>query len=248
MKILIEKSAGTLDLDVSWAGYDGAAREAWRSGQEHDIVSSSTEGLLFKGIKPGDQVIPFGSIEFIKKTAELLEVNLPVPLNVPEILQPHIGRKVWTSRRSELKRFPVFVKPLTEVKLFTGFLATSANSFSLYKELNNWDGELFCSEPMPEIVSEWRCYIVKGQITACCNYAGNPIVFPDANEVNRLIDKYVGAPEGYAMDVAVTAAGTRLVECNDAWGLGYYGGDTVGYFKMVKSRWLEIVNADVAQR
>lgn len=243
MKALIEVSFGQLVLDVSFAGYNGSTRCYWNNSDKDDgCIFSSLAGLSFKGIKPGDKYIPFGSIEFVQKVAELLDISLPAPLNIPEELAPYIKRKVWESAKSELNKFPVFVKPKYQIKVFTGFVATSKDSFLLYPELKEWDGILFCSDPMPEILSEWRCYILKGEVLSCCCYSGDPLAFPEVSEIKSLISKYTSAPVGYSMDVAVTAAGTRLVECNDAWALGYYGGDTMDYFRLVRDRWLEIVS------
>ncbi len=244
MIALIEADCGKINLDVSFAGYMGAGQIAWYN-KGCDIKFASKEGLpiaLCREEFRDDLIIPFGSVEFIKKFCEIRMLHLPKPLNVPESLSGKLGRKIWTCKKSELKQFPVFCKPLDELKLFTGFVAKSERDFELYPELNGWDGMLFCSEPLGKIFSEWRCYVLQGEVFNCSCYAGDSLVFPDKNEIQYLVSAYKDAPAGYSLDVAVTNSGTKLVECNDAWALGYYGGDYTDYFGMVKARWLQIID------
>ncbi len=245
MLVLIESDLGEITLDVSFAAYCGAKNLNERgSSAAYVIKKTSLDGVSFALINNKEQIVlPVGGGQFVKKVADLLDVKLPVPLNVPDVLQPYLGRKTWTVKRSELQEsmYPCFVKPKYEMKLFTGFVATSAKSWELYSELVGWDGELWCSEVIPDIISEWRCYILNGKVLNCSNYMGDPLAFPDKNEIQYLASVYQNAPVGYSLDVAVTPTGTKLVECNDAWSLGYYGGDFIDYFKMVKERWLEIL-------
>ncbi len=247
MLVLIETDLGKITLDVSFAAYIGASQLNWNGGT-FDVRLVSKDSLAVSMIgRNGKMVLPVGSVEFVRKAAELLEVKLPEPLNIPDGLKKYVGREMWVSKKSELKElnYPCFVKPLYEVKLFTGFVAKSAKDFELYPELNDWDGELFCSEVVSDIVSEWRCYVLKGKVFNCSCYSGDPLMFPDKNEIQYLVSAYKNAPVGYALDVSVTKTGTKLIECNDAWSLGYYGGDFVDYFKMVKERWLEIFKQSV---
>jgi hypothetical protein len=55
------------------------------------------------------------------------------------------------------------------------------------------------------------------------------------------LGKYHDCPVGYSLDVMVTKDDTLLVEINDGWSLGNYGCDAFDYFKLLKSRWLEIL-------
>ena len=244
MLVFIETELGKVTLDVSFAGYVGAKQLNW-GGATYEVKEVSLAGLsiaLANYRQASHIVLPIGSTEFVRKAAELMKIELPAPLNVPDSLKKLVGRKTWSCKKSELtdSMYPVFVKPMYEVKLFTGFVAKSQKDFDLYPELADWDGELWCSEVMDEIISEWRCYILKGKVFNCSCYSGDALAFPDKNEIQYLVSAYKDAPVGYSLDVAVTKAGTKLIECNDAWALGYYGGEFVDYFKMVKERWLEI--------
>ena len=263
MLVLIEATLGELVLDVSFAGYMGAVNlnEQSKRGENrcfrtgvgyvlpYDVKKVSLQGL-FVALNSEDKIVlPIGSVEFVQKVALLTDIQLPAPLNVPDSLKPYIGRKTWEVKRFELDTFPCFVKPLDELKKFTGFVAKSPDDFSkLYSDKieSDWNGMLFCSEPIVgEILSEWRCYVHDGKVKNCSNYLGDPLKFPDKNEIEYLISNYKDAPVGYSLDVAVTEKGTKLIECNDAWALGYYGGDFVNYFRIVKERWLEILRKQI---
>ncbi len=245
MIVLIESVQGKITLDVSFAGWMGASQSNWKS-QTYDIRFTSKEGLSV--ILPqvsGELVLPIGSVEFVKKACEILDIELPKPLNIPTSLESGLGRRIWSCKRSEINSiwYPFFVKPEVELKLFTGFVANSEADFELYPELNGWNGSLLCSEPLGYIESEWRCYILGGKVLNCSCYNGDALCFPDRNKIEDLIAGYKDAPTGYALDVAVTGDGTQLIECNDAWALGYYGGEFEQYFKMVRTRWMEILRA-----
>ena len=247
MLVLVETVLEDIISDYSFAAWCGASNLNDRgTSKAYVIKKTGIDGVTFAMIGNKESIVlPVGDGLFVKKVAALLDIKLPDPLNVPEVLKPYIGRKTWSLKRSEItdEMYPCFVKPKVEMKLFTGFVATSSESWKLYSQLVGWDGEVWCSEIMPNILSEWRCYILDGKVFNCSNYMGDPLVFPDKNEIQYLISAYKGAPVGYSLDVAVTKAGTKLVECNDAWSLGYYGGEFIDYFKMVKERWLEIVRS-----
>ena len=196
---------------------------------------------------------PVGTVEFIKAFAEKIGVKLPDPIHATELLQLE-GR--WYSEgilRDEFKSktkypFPIFVKPLNELKKFTGFVAKSDRDFDLYPEVD-WDNtKLFCTQVIENIVSEWRCYVLNGKVFACVNYAGDPLLFPNEREIIRMIDYFKSQPISFSLDIALCKnrgngnnyTTTRFIEINDAYALGYYGGDVELYTKMLNERWKEI--------
>jgi hypothetical protein len=242
MVVFIEAEEGRFALDLSFAGYMGAMGFEWGSEHHHVSLASVQSLSIMLPTCKGEKILPIGSVEFLKKACEITGIELPKPLNIPDSLKNLLGRKVWVSTKSDLE-YPCFVKPLVEVKSFTGFVAKSEEDFARYPELSSWNGMLFCSEILPEIISEWRCYVMQGRVFNCSCYKGDPLAFPDKNKILLLIEAYKDAPAGYSLDVAVTGDGTRLIECNDAWSLGYYGGDCVDYFRMIKFRWQEILKS-----
>jgi hypothetical protein len=245
--VLIESDGGVVNLENSFAGYSGAMRHEWLHPDNYKIKITTLNGLsVVIRLINDSYILPIGSVEFMKKSAEILGIELPKPLNIPSELFDFCDRKVWNCNIKEVN-YPCFIKPLEEAKLFTGFVAKNENSLSLYyKELAGFDGMVQCSEVLDNIVSEWRCFILNGKILNCSNYSGDPLIFPDSKKINFLIEKYKKAPSGYALDVAVLDNNeTVLMEVNDGFALGNYGCDPEDYFKILKTRWFEIVKSSI---
>jgi hypothetical protein len=183
---------------------------------------------------------PIGTVEFVKAFAEKIGVTLPKPIHATELLDLE-GRKWYIG--TSVKDYPCFVKPMWELKKFTGFVAKSDKDFDLYPEVDWSTTKLFVTKVVNNIVSEWRCYVLKGKIFACVNYSGDPLTFPNSYIISRYLENFTTAPVAYSLDVAITETGqaTRFIEINDAYALGYYGGDVELYTKMLDLRWKEII-------
>ena len=200
MLVLIETYDGEIVSDYAFSGFLGAMQAKW-SNSDFEVKKTTVGGLSIIIPMNRDKVIfPIGSTEFMKKSAEILGFEMPNPINTPESLKIWSKRKVWTSTRDELV-YPVFIKPLTDVKLFTGFVAKSSKDFILYPEMVGFEGELLCSEVISDILSEWRCYVLNGKILNCSNYSGDPLHFPDRSKIEFLLGKYHDSPVGYSLDV-----------------------------------------------
>jgi len=193
---------------------------------------------------------PIGTVEFVKTFAEKIGVKLPDPIHATELLQLE-GRLYATVESKELihkATYPFFVKPLRELKKFTGFVARSEKDFELYPDVDWSNTSLFLTDVLENIVSEWRCYVLNGKVFACVNYSGDPLSFPSASRIERMRIVY-GSTSSYSLDVAVCRLSkdvadykkTSFIEINDAYALGYYGGDVELYTKMLDLRWKEII-------
>jgi hypothetical protein len=98
--------------------------------------------------------------------------------------------------------------------------------------------------------------VLNGKVFACVNYSGDPLRFPYKHTIEELIDVFTQPlVVAYSLDVAVINTSipsslnidignnghfTRVIEVNDAYALGYYGGDVELYTKMLDLRWKEI--------
>jgi ATP-grasp domain, R2K clade family 2 len=196
---------------------------------------------------------PIGTVEFVKTFAEKIGVTLPKPIHATELIRLE-GRKCWVSDKKRLtyiyeegdSNYPCFVKPYDELKKFTGFVAKSDKDFDLYPEVDWNNTKLFVTDVLDNIVSEWRCYVLKGKVFACVNYLGDPLQFPYKHTIEELIERFSATPIAYSLDVAVSMCkstfkwSTQFIEINDAYALGYYGGDVELYTKMLNERWKEI--------
>ena len=87
---------------------------------------------------------------------------------------------------------PVFIKPLTEHKLFTGFVV---NSFSDLIKINHIDTEtMILQSSVSNFISEYRVFINRQGIMGCKNYTGDYRVLPDFELVERAIEDYGNYP------------------------------------------------------
>ena len=225
----------------------------WK-GVEVKRIYMTLDSLKFydKILKYAD-FTPIGTVEFVKAFAEKVGVKLPDPIHATELLKLE-GREYWKDYRKELigktpGMYPVFVKPLKELKKFTGFVAKSDKDFDLYPEIDWSTTKLFCTQVLENIVSEWRCYVLNGKVFACVNYSGNPTCFPRTVGIDKMLYNYTNSPVAYSLDIAVcidkeyseSCVHTSFIEINDAFSLGYYGGDVELYTKMLDLRWKEII-------
>lgn len=236
----------------------------WEAENMTDVVKQAVRQFKWKGDKVEVQYCPLvslkmmnknemvfftpiGTVEFVKIFAEKIGVKLPDPIHATELLQLE-GRLYATVESKELihkATYPFFVKPLRELKKFTGFVAKSEKDFELYPEVDWGNTSLFLTGVLENIVSEWRCYVLNGKVFACVNYSGDPLRFPYPHVIEELIEKVATPPIAYSLDVAIVEVNyqyfTHFIEINDAYALGYYGGDVELYTKMLNERWKEII-------
>ena len=229
-----------------------AVRQFKWKGDKVEVQYSSLFGIRMMNKNEMVFFTPIGTVEFVKAFAEKVGVKLPDPIHATELLKLE-GREYWKDYRKELigktpGMYPVFVKPLKELKKFTGFVAKSDKDFDLYPEIDWSTTKLFCTQVLENIVSEWRCYVLNGKVFACVNYSGEPLEFPSRGHIQNMLFNY-NPLVAFSLDVAVcvTSTGavnarkTSFIEINDAFALGYYGGDVELYTKMLDLRWKEII-------
>ncbi len=189
---------------------------------------------------PADLVV--GTFSDIKVALERLGVNL-VPVDYPDELMPFTGRKIWQSTLFTITSRPecwhVFVKPVVDVKRFRGtLLDKSEDLIKLGGGLEDID--VWCSEKV-QFLSEWRIWVLDGEIVGLSPYRGEWDLFPDAEVLRNAVKAYKSAPKAYALDFGVTDQGkTLLVEVSDAYALSSFGLDSVLYTKILMTRWQEL--------
>ena len=200
----------------------------------------------FDSANPDDVVV--GSVEATVAFWASLCIKVPGYIGYPEQLARYLGRKVERTKLGDipLSRLPVFIKPASSVKMFTGAVVDTPGSIHMLKQftegLNN-DTELYMSEPV-NMLSEYRCFVHKGVLVGVKHYLGDFKLFPDLGLVEMMIKDWNCSPVSYTIDVAVTDDGsTLLVEVNDFWAIGGYGLDGRTYVRMLIDRFQEIKGA-----
>lgn len=203
--------------------------------------------------------VPIGSVEFIRRAMSIAGLKEPPPLSYPEALQPFLRRTVRLGTAGETPS-GYFVKPVA-TKLFTGFLVPGSSEITLLDEHTREQYQVFLSLPNDtpvwisepvEFISEHRVYILNSEIVGIGRYddgeddSSSPLI----ETIGEMLDTFEGggrAPVAYSIDAGVLTDGTTaLVECNDAWALGYYKGtlSPKDYLRMLIARWSQICVAD----
>ena len=184
--------------------------------------------------------IPFESTSIIVGSVEQCHIWLEasgfgIPQAIPlEHFHPdHLGRKIERKHISEVyaRTFAewknkcykkVFIKPSQNIKAFTGFVMDDPRLLRLWSE--KFEGEVYEQEVV-DIISEYRLYVSQGKILGLFNYAGDCLIFPDA-ELIKTVKYRADDLEylSYTLDFGVLNDGrTILIEANDGYAIGNYG-------------------------
>ncbi len=197
---------------------------------------------------PHDPVV--GTYSDVKVALEQFGVKLQ-PLDYPDELLPFMGRKIWKSTlftiTSHAEDWHVFVKPVEDVKRFHGtVLDKSEDLIKLGGGLEDID--VWCSEKV-HFISEWRLWVLHGEIVGLRPYKGRWDVFPDPAVLKETVAAYHSQPAGYALDFGVTDDGrTLLVEVSDGYGLASFGLKPYIYMQILTARWQELTkNVKIAE-
>ncbi len=191
-----------------------------------------------------------GGPRSVREALRQLGVQAPAETNLPECLAPYRGRRTWVTDWDTIHRGllegrhePVFVKPMEDVKAFTGYVITSKADLEPTIRFSA-RMKLLASEVV-NFLSEWRIYVLRSEVIGIAHYAGDAFRYPDPEVVQSAIHDYKPeAPVAYGIDFGITEDGrTLLVEVNDAYSLGAYGLSPPKYAEMLEARWVEIVEA-----
>lgn len=201
------------------------------------------------------EALPVGSVEFVRRAMALACIEEPANLTYPEPLQRFLLRDVKVQRAGAVLGTH-FVKP-TKTKTFTGFVfdtMTDPASLSPHDReqydafmLLDADELVWVSEPV-RWQAEVRYYIAHHAVLGMGRYddGQDHWALPDERVVEEMVDvlaRLPKTPAGYTLDVGMLDTGeTALVECNDAWAIGYYKGTLSrnDYIKMLWARWSQL--------
>lgn len=193
----------------------------------------------------------FGSVQVTNEFFKRIGVEAPKYLGYPDSLREYYGRDIYRATIGTLPtKYPYFVKPANDIKLFTGDVIENPKSLETLKmwcghDIND-DTEVFVSNRL-DIKAEYRCFVHEGELKGIQYYAGEFTRFPDVSTIMRAIWAYEDAPVAYTLDVGVavnergTEQKTIVVEVNDMWAIGSYGFDAKTYALMCVRRMREIV-------
>lgn len=197
-----------------------------------------------------DDVIFYGGVGTVREAVRRAGRPAPPMLDLPESLRAFFGRNVWEGTMGDVRRMvqdnvglPVHMKPRDHHKLFTGKLVRE------FKDLipsAHVDGkEPVVLQGLLEFVSEWRAYVLHGEILNVGHYTGDPLLFPDRDVMEAGLVAFVDQPVACSMDWGVAKDGeTWLVECNSAYSLGNYSLRCLDYTAMIEASWRELMGLE----
>lgn len=223
----------------------------------YDVVLFEEKDIDTLDITPETPV--FAGVTIFKRIVDKLDVGYKPFDCYPEVLKPYYGRTLTKSTLGvEREKFhktyqKVFVKPVLPKQFIGNVWESIINLIPLAKIPD--DAEVWVCEPI-DILSEYRCYVLDGEILGVKHYYGDWAYRPNPYFVNKFVKEYKNAPVAYGLDVAVvnktvdeienSPPGTCgfikdvVLEVNDGCNLGNYGLDSIHYGEMIVSRWMEI--------
>lgn len=207
-----------------------------------DIVLMDHKEFFNQDMEPN--ALACGGVNFMKDAFRKRGIRPVAALDIPRVLEPFCERKIQhTTLRALLAsdpKFPIFVKPDGDGKLFDGTIVTNAYELELFKHYDGLDVPIMTSEVL-KIVSEHRAFITDKKIVDVRKYKGAYGTHPKLDMIENCILVWDAQPVAYCLDFGVTDDGkTVLIEANDAYSLGTYGLDSYSYTKMMILRWKEL--------
>ena len=97
------------------------------------------------------------------------------------------------------------------------------------------------TSPAVDFDSEFRVYVLNGEVLDICRYKGDPMKFPATDAIREMVTKCSHYAAAFGLDVGVTSDGhTAVVELNDFCCLGNYGLRATDYARCIVARWSEV--------
>jgi len=178
------------------------------------------------------EAIPLGSIEFVTAYFQrFYNIEKMNPIEIPPCLRTKefLKRDYQIVKASDIpQNGEYFIKDVSQLKVFSYNGEMSyfmRDDIALHLNRNH----LFQVSERVDILSEWRVYILDGEIYNIANYEGNPCIFPDINlieKANRIYSTQADFPKSYTMDIMVIQKKeeiqTALIECHILFSTGLY--------------------------
>ncbi len=214
-------------------GVDAAILKDLLDGEAHvhsfaEMSLTEMQQVLKKDSGKYAGQIPLGTIPFVNTFySDVYGIKQMQPIEVPVCLRTRefLKRKYDIVPGSALpKTGEWFIKDVSELKRF------SYNGNAKYLDRDEYQKDfdrshLFVVSEVQDILSEYRVYIINGEISFLANYNGSPLLFPDIpliQKANRIFSMQSYYPRSYTLDVMITKEGTSLIECHTMFATGIY--------------------------
>lgn len=215
----------------------------------HGALSNGYDSTNIKFFEDASR-IPSGRtnmvVGWISELTKYMEENgivVPDPMNIPTDLYRFTDRNVSVITMGQFRsghNLPIFIKPHSKLKFFDAGVMRKQSSVSFFDHVP--DDFLVMTSDVVDIISEWRAFVIDGEIVGLKNYIGDFTRMIDFGFANNIVSQFRSAPISYSIDFGLTSGGeTILIECNDAWSVGDYGLDPNVYFQFLRRRWVDIM-------
>ena len=195
-------------------------------------LDENFEAIFSEEPSTDDKSVPVGSVEFVCKFLKTHYNLIPKPLNIPDPLLEFefTKRQVFIGTEKDVTH-DIFFKSHDRIKGY------SINEPVLDPVEQCPPGRYLVSE-MVDIESEWRTFVFKDELVGLQNYIGNCTVFPDVNEIQKMIVSFDGVPIAYTLDVGAGPSGTFILEAHDFFSCGLYGFANYNILPAMFSSWM----------
>jgi hypothetical protein len=203
----------------TYDAYSSMKEYSWINRESYDVIKQKTYSKV--ECPKGTNLVFSGSVEFCYS-------HYPKKLSIEPIFSkiPYdfIKRKVWFGTKKDIEK-GVFVKPLNDIKLFTGFVVGDKSIFDLLTDKKVSDDHLLFFSEEIQIQDEYRTWVNNGNVVDIRPYYKKTDVVVDKkviDDCNRFIWGLYRGP--FVADYGITDKGqTVLIEINDIHGTGTYG-------------------------
>ncbi|QDU97385.1 ATP-grasp domain-containing protein [Lignipirellula cremea] len=228
---------------------DEAFHKAWHGFRKRripcDLVEEQT--LLDGSLPLTRQTLVAGAIRVVEQAITQIGMRPPTANNLPEELRAYFGRRIQKTDlgqvrkqwRSQVSQEACFLKPLDKNKAFPAIALFDADDLRGLDRFAD-DTRVIVSEYVV-FESEWRAFVVQGEVVGLAHYQGDFFQYPDRDTLLSAIRDFHQAPAGYGIDFGVLSGGrTVLIEANDGYSLGSYSLNSVDYSRLLEARWEEL--------
>lgn len=227
---------------------DEAFHKAWHGfGKRRIECNLVAADVIENGSLPlTRKTLVAGGIRTVESAIKQIGMRMPVANNLPDELESYFGRSIQKTTLGKVrsdwrdaKPNSCFLKPLDQNKLFPAIALFDRDDLATLDSLPD-DVRVIVSEYVL-FESEWRVFVVNGDVIGLSHYQGDCFTSPDSSTIKSAIRDFKTAPAGYGIDFGVLSNGrTVIVEANDGYSLGSYGLNSVDYTRMLEARWFEL--------
>lgn len=181
--------------------------------------------------------VAYGNVNWINATMTLNKLPKVDCGYVPSVLQPFGLPSNLLPTEEAFKLTNCFIKPPGEHhKAFNGFVVGTDTSITMLN-LANYTGTHVITNPVIEILSEWRCFVLNGEVLDARCYKGNFRFTPYWRIVDDIAKEFKTL-DAWSFDVAVTQKElTLIIEMHEVYSLGTYGVNPSTFAALLEAAW-----------